>query len=1068
MSATLNLSPAALRAIEDAALVETFDPVALARDGEALDPQILEQLASVSEEVVMTDSLAWALRSDARQTFLSALLGSDRLEAALGRQADRDAPFSRYLATALRGVRLDAEPGSTAEREKAIVAYEVATASLAGAPSRDDAQRVAQEDLARLRSLSSLDAERSRSDAILAGPLIGREKERAALLHYVRSGMPDPASALPEPKSPRLTQRPFLITGCAGAGKSALLADIIRARRHAEGPWQPVVLLDFDRPANCRGGPAEWYSELTRQLGLGRPALAERLRQVRRRAGQSVSTETATDSPISGHLVADRIRGGLLPALIEEQMADRSLLVVLDTFEEVLTRSDLTRPEESLFADILHWAAELARISDYSGSALTTAFSQVRIVVSGRSRPDLAGDLSEWFCGEMEIGALDHPAAVTFLGQRDRDKRLTPGRLRRAVEVVGGHPLSLILFERFVHQQPRDVVDEMLDHGDLSGLMSGEEAARSLYSRFLLRLNVESRGGAAVDPEKVRRIAHPGLVLREVTAAHIEEIIAPGCGVALEPGEAQILFDRLTDQVWLVEVIKGRPVRTVRHRADVRRLMLPMMSGMAVGDSPAGAGPVLGQHVRAVRRLAVKWFEERSSHILDEAQVEAAYHRAFLDDVDAFIQDAPLWNRVWSLAPDDVLAMPPRAAALIRYHARGAASLSREQTADLPEPLRTSAAVEQTHASLAAGRAAEAAATAETLQSDPVPPRSTDELPPGGDAPRPPSGSSPLSLYALAREPALAAEVNAAFLSGQYEKAAAIGWRAIMDMSEAPLFEPLPIDEDITSHWLWHAALARMVSPDDKPGRHWLDDTFRKLLSYDRMKDFGTDSAGLVLAAAIYIASAGRCPIPKSNATPLLAAIARRTKAVKGPGAARLLTLTALWSLQEVLAYADISPALLPADAASTASLPLVFSPLPAHRQPNPRAVGDRPALRPDDPYHLLNARLPELEPLVLAVIGAAIQDDSERLLKAVERLEPAVPGRPKELEPEYVRHRVGDMRGNVTALASVIAAANAHGVLPDLLAELQRGGPPRDDLTKLHEIANTYRWLLGADFVAR
>jgi hypothetical protein len=1063
MIAAANLDPVVLEAMEDAALVESFDPVALAgRDAER-GPAILAELAPLSEEVWTPGPLAWRLRSDARQAFLGTLAGTVRLEAALQRHADETAPFSRYLVGALGGAALPGPPASAPEREAAIIAYEIATASLAGVASRESALGAAREGLASLRAQAALEAERLRSETILSGPLIGRKPERAALVHYIESGAPLPGDALqlPPAGAAQLPLRPFLITGCAGAGKSALLADIIRERRQPGTPGS-VLLLDFDRPSVCRGGPGEWSSELTRQLGLGNPVLTQRLQRLRHAAAALAPASPSGDVAIAGAIVAEEIRKNLAPALLEEQAAGAPLLVVLDTFEEVLTRSDMSLVHDTLFSDVLRWAAELADIRHYENPGIM-AFSTVRVIVSGRIEPDLGEDLSAWFCGRKVIGTLDDAAAREFLKLRDRDKRLSADQIGHAVKVVGGHPLSLILFERFVRQQP-DAIDEVLGQGDLSRVMTGEEAARTLYSRFLLRLNVEERGGVPVDPEKVRRIAHPGLVLREVNADHIRDIIAPGCGVPLAPGEEKQLFDRLTDQVWLVEEVRGRTPRTVRHRADVRRLMLPMMSGKAEAKLAQDGGETLGEQVGEVRRLAADWFKAQSTVALDDAAVEAAYHRAFLDEIPD-VEDAALWKRVWNLAPDDVPAMPPGAAALVRYHGRGASSLSREQTEALPEALRSSAAVEQTSESIMAGRIGEAAASAELVQ--PIPPIPPEPHPPGarGGPPIPPSTLPP--LYVLARDRALAAEVDSAFHSGNYARAAAIGWGAIMHMAEGPLDEPLPIEEDITSHWLWRAALARMVSPQEAPDVQWLEDRLHALLAPDRLPRTTLTSAGLVLAAAIYIGAAGRGRIP-DHGVEGLAALAERTKYLERPGDARLLTLAAVAANRELTVFANARAGILPDNVPPEACEgPFHFPSLaPNRRPPYPDPSPNPPIWQMNEAYYLLNARLPELATLVVAIAMPAIQSDTELLLGAVERLQPQLPPaiKPLELDPDYLRHRLGDRLASHSAIAATVASADAFGLLPAMAFEFRRRSKS-PELAQLHALVSTYAWLLGAEF---
>lgn len=1054
MTAVFTPNPDALGALRGAALSDTFDPLALSQRDGAVDSVILEQLAAVSDEVNAGGAIAWRMRGDVRQEVLRTLAASPDLLDDAGKRMSEANPYGQALVRALKGQKRDVPPSSALDRETEIVAYEVVAASLSGAPELAPALDQAQVDLARLRAEAAMEGERKRSHAILSGPLIARVAERRIVSDYIATG--GPSGDLPAPASPAVSLRPFLVTGCAGAGKSALMADLIRERRDQAETWAPVVLLDFDRPANCRGGPGEWYSELTRQIALGRPDLTLALKRLRSAARQSIDADAEPDSPFAGFRLAEAIRSGLAAVLAEHGGLGGDLLVVIDTFEEVLIRSDLDHAEDTLFADVLRWASELGDIQDLA-SPPRPAFASVRIIVSGRSRPDLGEAFSNWFCGEREISALADADAKIFLRSRDREGRLTPAQVDRAVAVVGGHPLSLILFERFARQQPL-AVEEVLAHANLSKMLGGEDAARSLYARFLQRLHVRPRDGRAIDPEKVRRIAHPGLVLREVTVAHLENIIAPGCGLTLAQGEAADLFEQLTAQVWLVEEVRGRKARTVRHRADVRRLMLPMMNG--VTQASADASDELLDSVRSVRQTAVRWFSAHHRHDYDENQIEAAYHIAFLDEIGDLALDAPLWRGVWNLAPDDAAAMPPRAAALVRFHGRGPSSLSAEQTALLPGDLIRGAYAAQANESLAQGRGLEAVARAAGLSAD-------DERP-DPDAPdhgvfgrRRERGSAPPSIHTLARDDALAAEVNAAFLAGQYRKAAGVGWRAIIGMASTSLVEPLPIKGDITNHWIWRAALARMVAPEQIPYADWLESRLRRLLSRDRVDTYRPDSAGLMLAAAVFVASNGELTVPHVGHRLFDWSVGVRRR-LSTAGDIRLASLALQWTQEPVDMVVAVDPRLLPPPFEGGDSLRLHFQPrdfpLPPDAPPRREMETGPAGLR------RLNARLPELITLALTVVTQSLAEDPQRMVRALQQLNAWRPDLPRDLNPEMLYRRLPTGNGSSRTLQPVIDAANTYGALPQLVACLNLSGPPVGPLTQLERLMSRYVRLLSPE----
>jgi len=1045
-------------ALEQAALVETFDPKALAGGEDAVDGAVLGRLAEVSEEVAESGGIRWRVRSDARQGLLADIARAGHVEEALRRRGPADQDFfALYLGMALSGRRLPSAVFADDERrQKALIANEVAAASLAGLEALSATRDVVAANIARLRSRSSVEAERSRLRAILPGPLLGRGRERSALEGFISTGQVPAGFDLGPPARPEVLIRPFLVTGIAGAGKSALLADVIRRRRRDDCKGLPVALLDFDRASIARGGAGEWYSELTRQLGLKSPELAEAMRLVRAEARGAAPATSAQQTSISRALLADAIRERLLQALAAQDAAGQSLLVVIDTFEEVLTRSDLATPGgagNTLFGQVLRWAAELADIKE--GAA--AAFETVRIVVCGRSTPALGAALGDWFCGHMPVADLKPRHAAAFLKSRDTEGRLTDAQARRAVDVVGGNPLTLILLERFARNQSHETIDEVLALADVGRILGGEEAARALYTRFLQRLQVEVKPGDPVDPEKLRRVAHPGLVLREVTPQLLQEIIAPGCGLQLSDAEAAALFRKLTEQVWLVEPIPGRP-DAVRHRPDVRRLMLPMMNGAAVEE--AGVDP---RQVRGVRKQAVDWFGARSTTPGDEAAVEAAYHRAFLGDLEPLVGQAALCQSVWNLSPEDVSAMPPPSAALIRYYGRGAASLSAEQAATLPAQLRREALTKRTQVHLTAGQFSEAASSAESLATTPPaarpgPGRAADI---GADgAPDPASPPTP-TIHILAQDQGLAAEVNAAFLTGAFDKAARIGWGALVGMSDnSSWWEPLGVgDRSITDHWIWRAALARMVSPQETPDEGWLTDTFTRLLQPPTSQRYRLESSGVVLAAAAFVALRGRAAPLAPAAVTALQRVLQGEKFIERPGAARLLTLAMGWAGND-------------AQSAGIQISRSVFAPASRRFRDGDFALRESiqlmDLLSSDQAggFGLLNERLPELEEVALAVIPKAVETDPGCLLDAVEKTAQQTDDWPPSVRGAGLAEQLGPARDIGRVLASVISTANLHGLLPDLLAAIDPSGPQSAALQKLTEVSKTYRAILSTPAV--
>lgn len=1048
MIALPDMDDAARVILEQAALHGAYDPREIAAHDGAVDPNLVAQLSDVSEELEEDGRMLWRVRGDARRDILASMAQAGRLGQALGEvQLRPDDLIGRYLVDALSGDRLAQTALPPERREAALVANELAAASLGQVKGKDALKDVVRLNLTDLRSEGLISAEKARSEAILPGELLGRQAEREMLDAYIDQGAVRLDIALDAAAgAAAIAVPPFLLTGTAGSGKSALLADVIRRRRGRDCSGERILLLDFDRPSLCSGGEPEWFSELTRQLGLGRPKLAAAMSRARRLARSQVTVTESQPSAYSAGLLSELLSRQISQALEDCAATSAPLLVVLDTFEEVLVRSNLggrLSPDETLFGQVLRWASDLSRLRTPSGEP---AFKPVRILVSGRSSPELGEHLGDWFCASWSLGGLAVEPAAEFLRLRDKNQRLSATQRRRAAQIVDGHPLSLILLERFVRHASEEVVEDVLAKADLGKILGGEEAARTLYTRFLRRLHVDALEGDAELQRQLRLVAHPGLVLREVSEELLRDVIATGCGIELSAGASRRLLDALTDQVWLVEPVAGRSERTVRHRPDVRRLMLPMMNGS--GDRPdrvVRENPDLAHQVIAVRRNAVDWYQARSTSSHDAFAIEAAYHRAFLMDLPDLIDNPALALAVWNLAPADVEAMPLPAMALIRFHARGPSSLSTAQIAALPAGLQQGAADGSVGESLSHGRFMEAASKIESQEDIRLARAVQFDV-------------SPRSLYDLATDTRLATEVNAAFMAGQFYKAASIGWRAIIGMIEGQsLVEPLPFRGDLTSHWIWRAAMARMISGKELPTDDWLEEMGRRLTRSLVRDTHAIDSAGTFLTCAVQLASAGRVRA-KADAGTAASVMLRDIKEVRRTDTARMLSITLGWAREGRPSFSlgtrqtlQISRRLIATNRlGDRLSLPLPSEPDVEISRDDPKLV-----------VRLLSERFEELEEVTLAILSPVFEAEPNRILATIAELERGASQWPAEYSADLLSRRIEAIRGSSRILATVILTANERGLLPELIKGIADSGRSVAALSKLTELASRYRHLL-------
>ena len=129
-----------------------------------------------------------------------------------------------------------------------------------------------------------------------------------------------------------------------------------------------------------------------------------------------------------------------------------------------------------------------------------------------------------------------------------------------------------------------------------------------LYDRLLQHIT---------DPS-VRKLAHPGLVLRRITPGVIRAVLAPHSDVDVpDDATARMLFEELARELDIVELLAPT---VLRLRPDVRQIMLRLLSA---DNSHA---------VRAVERAAVLFYQGSDR---PEDRAEELYHRLRLaEDLD--------------------------------------------------------------------------------------------------------------------------------------------------------------------------------------------------------------------------------------------------------------------------------------------------------------------------------------------------------------------------------------------------------------------------------------------------
>ena len=446
----------------------------------------------------------------------------------------------------------------------------------------------------------------------------GREDELRNLREYV--GVLDIGEA---PDGPRrrtegtsdLREKPALmIHGTGGVGKSSLLARFIwehTSLPNAERfPW---TYIDFDRPVIEANEPMTLLIESVRQLGIQYPqarASCDRLRttwenklESIRRARSGKGSKRSAGEMDQGHSTASdwlpclsnvaRLLGNL-------RVTSDPFLFVLDTFEEVQYQGDIVIGRLTEFLRMFQGAVPL-----------------LRIVISGRA-PFSGSEIVPTRL--FELADFDDRASMAMLVQYGVEP---PEQARRVFDLFGGNPLTLRLAADVWHRDG----PELLTLNVQKHLVQAQ-----LYRRILSHIHTQ------VD-RRVEKIAYPGLVLRRITPELIQHVLAETCGISVaDAADAQHLFEQLRREVGLVIPEQD----AIRHRPDVRRIMLPLLRDE------------MSQAAQKIEKAAVSYYSERDDLV---SRAEEIYHRLALHQPIEKI--AQRWNdelRIFLIGAPEELA----------------------------------------------------------------------------------------------------------------------------------------------------------------------------------------------------------------------------------------------------------------------------------------------------------------------------------------------------------------------------------------------------------------------------
>jgi hypothetical protein len=567
---------------------------------------VASQLASACDTELPGNRTGWLMRGPERRWELEALAGHMGIpEAVAWRLQAADAAADTVdLLDALVGKGLF-DDQSVQNRIEAggprpeLERIAVALDRAGGlAPARDRLDDVR-------AALTRLDAE-ERNRALLGVGFVGRDSEKAEIAQWLD---------VPSPTTP---VQALFVSGLPGIGKSTLLEEAVRAARESTQRWL-VVRLDFDRAGldvqDRIGLTVEFARQITAEMGEH----AQALRDARLEASGAPLSESG---PAVKGEARDKVPTLLVGTMAAQvQASARPILLVLDTLEILRGRGE-THPK---------------RLFDWIDQLVNLGLAPMSILAAGRG--DALDSTPERIGRPIDLPGLDDASAdrlLTSLG--------VPFSSFRAIRAVAkGSPLVLRLAAAVAHDAGPAALARVAQRNEL--------AAAYLY-RFLL---------SRIEDRTLRTLAHPGLVVRRISAEVIAEVLGPQLGFGrLDPRVATELFDELSSQYWLVEpdpTARG----FVKHRTDMRSVLLPLL----YATSPARCA--------RIDRAATAWFAARSE---PWCAVEAAYHRLQLmrrDPRPPAIDPAVLQR----FDEETIAELPERAQDLVRQSRGERSSLGR-------------------------------------------------------------------------------------------------------------------------------------------------------------------------------------------------------------------------------------------------------------------------------------------------------------------------------------------------------------------------------------------------------
>lgn len=456
------------------------------------------------------------------------------------------------------------------------------------------------------------------------------------------------------------SNKPILaIHGPGGIGKSALIGRLLWEQAQADPEKRiPFAYLAFDQPTLRIDTPftllveaaaqfdqqfpeqeeaIERFHNNVRKFRDARDALGKR-KEIRTRGSRLTEVQT-----LDKQLYLDFAK--LLAAIgtrdVGKTVVRRPILLGLDTFEEVQYRD---RESLSGFWGML--------------DVIQKAYPPFRVVISGRALLGGPGvNLDNVEMRELtELPMTDRVFLLQSLGVADT------AMAQAVAEQVGGNPLVLRLAANVITSDPEAAtskgIKNLTNRTWLFFQVDEQIIQGQLYRRILDHIH----------DENVRKLAHPGMVLRRVSPEIILNVLAPLCQISANGlAAAERLFENLRKEHALVQAGEEG---TLVYRPEIRRAMIRLLEQDRFSE------------VRELHRAAISYYSQKDGVA---ARAEEIYHRLVLGEDEPSLLDTRWMEGVEQSIAASVEEYPDRAKAWLASRINLEVPRSVFQNADIAE-----------------------------------------------------------------------------------------------------------------------------------------------------------------------------------------------------------------------------------------------------------------------------------------------------------------------------------------------------------------------------------------------